>query len=84
MRTIITHENFDSVIDRCKKGLTRIALFTAYKTTVIEGKHLQKFEKAGYNLLAKDTQSKGFYIMRGKNRDYIYDPKFGAMLYEIF
>ena len=83
MKVAITHENFDSAIDRCKKGLTGIAITTAYRVTLIKAKHLKQWENAGMPLLQKDTKSNGFYLQRGKTKDYIFESKLGPYLFEV-
>ena len=62
MKVAITHENFDNAIDRCKKGLTNIAIATCYKITIIKGKHLKQWDNAGIPLLKKTLKARGSII----------------------
>jgi hypothetical protein len=83
MKIVITHENFNSVLDRCKNGLSDILIATHGKATLIKGKHLKQWDNAGKPLLELDTKSKGFYVRRGKAKDYIFPASIQPILFEI-
>lgn len=83
MKTAITHDTFNGAIDRCKNGLSDILIATHGKATLIKGKHLKQWENAGLNLLEMDSQSKGFYVRRGKAKDYIFPASIQPILFEI-
>ena len=71
METMINHDNFDEMFDLVKSGLAIFYISTYTGTTKIDSKCIKRFEKAGFVVLTKDTDNKGFRLQSGKNRVYV-------------
>lgn len=68
----ITHTNFDRAMQLVKEGKQRFVIPTYTRTTVIDHKTVARFEKAGYAVISKDSDGKGFRMQSGKRRDYVF------------
>jgi len=83
MKQAITHSTFNEALNRCKNDLSQIAICTHGRTVLIKGKHLKQWDNSGKPLLEMDSKSQGFYIRRGKGKDYIFPPHIQPILFEI-
>lgn len=70
-QTVVTQENFDKTLAAVKAG-SYCFVIKAMKTIIIDSKTITKFEKAGYNVIDKDSDGQGFRVMQGKRRNYVF------------
>lgn len=71
MQTTIDHTNFDSMMLMVSSGLFTFYIQTALKTIKIDAKTINKFTLAGYSVLVKDSDGKGFRVQQGKQKNYV-------------
>lgn len=67
----VTVAGFDDALARVISGETYFIVATTMRQTPITAKDIKKFEKAGYTLIAKSKDGKGFVMQRGKNKDFV-------------
>lgn len=61
----------DRILEYLAESKDHAVLIGTYTTaTVIQQKHVDKFAKAGYQLISKSTGEEGFYLQVGKRKDY--------------
>lgn len=70
--TNVDHNNFEEALNKVKAGTHAMAVITYTHTIIIDKKVVTKFEKAGLNVIAKDSDGKGFRLQQGKRRNYIF------------
>ena len=67
----VTHENFDGLLNNTLDNAGRFIIPTYTRITVIESKHIKKWNAAGMRLLWKDTDGRGFRMASGKKSIYV-------------
>lgn len=67
----VTHQNFDEVLEHVVVGRTVFYIVSLTKPIVIHGKEIDKAEKAGYQLISKANDGRGFRMQSGKKTVYI-------------
>lgn len=70
--TTVTQENFDDCLQKTKNATHVMFVHTHTRIIMITAKEIQKFEKAGYALIAKDKKDPGFRLQQGKKRVYVF------------
>lgn len=68
----VDHNNFEEALNKVKSGTHAMAICTYTHTIIIDKKIVTKFEKAGLNVIAKDSDGKGFRLQQGKRRNYVH------------
>jgi hypothetical protein len=68
----VTHDNFDDLKNVVLAGNADFLIPTAYRCTVIKGKHIKSWAKSGYELIKKDADGHGFRMMSGKSSVYVF------------
>lgn len=70
-KLLVTHHNFDEAMKRVMSGHTMFWVATQTKKIPIKAKDIKKFDAAGYTLLRKDKDGKGFRLQQGKSQVYV-------------
>jgi hypothetical protein len=67
----LTHSDFDAALERTKKGKSILYVPTHTRTTKIDAKTIARWDKAGYPVIAKDKDGRGFRLGSGKSTVYV-------------
>jgi hypothetical protein len=68
----VTHENLKDILASVRGGYHTMYVPTAYRCTVIDRKAIERFEKAGYQVIRPDKDGKGFRMQTGKTSVYLF------------
>jgi len=63
----VTHDNFDNCIEHVLSGQGELWINTSFKKIKIDKKTLNRFNRAGVQLIKKDRNSSGFMMQSGKS-----------------
>lgn len=69
--SVVTQKNFDQVMALVSIGKAIMVISSLTKPILIDGSVIKKFRAAGYEVLKKDADKKGFRLLQGKNSNYI-------------
>lgn len=70
MKTV-NHENFDLVMEAVEAGDAVVVIASYTKPKLINKKVVLKFKKAGYTVIKKDADGRGFRFQCGKSNLYV-------------
>lgn len=68
----VNHDNFSEALLNVKAGKSTLYIPTTTHITKIDKRAINSFEKAGYTILSKDNDGKGFRLQSGKQKVYIF------------
>ena len=69
---VVTHQNFDAAMKRVLKGRSAFLVASATKPMALKKKDFERFKQAGYDLLAKSKDNRGFRLQQGKSKVYLF------------
>jgi hypothetical protein len=68
----VSHDQFEEYKAKVKAGEGIFYIPTAYQVTRIDKKCLLKFEKVGMECITKDKDGRGYRLVSGRKRVYIF------------
>ena len=68
---VVAFDDFDAAFKRVMAGHSMFWVVTMTHHTPIKDKTIKKFKAAGYDLIAKSSDGKGFRMQQGRSKVYV-------------
>ena len=69
--SVVTHDNFDLAIGAVAAGDAVLVIASQTKPLLINAKTIKKFRAAGYQVIKKDSDGRGFRLQQGRRTVYV-------------
>lgn len=70
--SVVTHDNFDLAIGAVAAGDAVLVISSQTKPLLINAKTIKKFKAAGYQVIKKDNDGRGFRVQQGRGTIYVF------------
>ena len=64
----VSFSDFDQALDKVKSGESEFLIQTNLKRIPITKKDIEKFKKAGFDLISKSSDNKSFRLQQGRSK----------------